>query len=88
MGVTATPEGGYKTLSETTVHETVSNWITAGGRVGQQLDVRLGHAGQIAPGTWNVKNFPGDDSEEWSPAYEEFQYDNKQHFNDTLFVLQ
>lgn len=49
MGVTATPEGGYKTLSETTVHETVSNWITAGGRVGQQLDVRLGHAGQIAP---------------------------------------
>lgn len=48
MRVAATPEGGYKTLSETTVHETVSNWITAGGRVGQQLDVRLGHAGQIA----------------------------------------
>ena len=41
----ATSEGGYEALPETTVHKTVSDWITAGGRVSQKLDVRFCHAG-------------------------------------------
>lgn len=82
------PEQIQAGFAKSAIHKAIRYGITAGRRVGQQLQVGNGFVAERLVDQRRVEEGDGVDDVEWRPANEEFENDDEQHFDDAFLVLE